>query len=186
MVAVVLAEGFEEIEALAPVDVLRRAGAEVCVVGVGALAITGGHGITVQCDARIDDGDPQAVFEAVVLPGGMPGAENLAGSEAVGAVVRGVARRQGVVAAICAAPAVVLEPLGVLSGRRCTCYPTFSDRIVSATVVDAEVVVDNNLITASAAGVALRFGLAIVERVCSRAAAERVGQSMHAVLTHGH
>ncbi|PKL10345.1 MAG: DJ-1 family protein, partial [Spirochaetae bacterium HGW-Spirochaetae-8] len=113
-VLIVLAQGFEEMEALVPVDILRRAGLKVVLAGVGSKTITGGHGITVACDTEIEIAGTD--FNAIVLPGGGQGSKNLAASWAVNEKLLLIANSGAIVAAICAAPAVVLWPTGLLEG----------------------------------------------------------------------
>ena len=121
MVAIVLADGFEEIEAITPIDFLRRADIEITAVGVGGTSVRGSHGITVAADISV--ADYSATPRYVILPGGMPGAKNLAASTEVRGLLARVSKSSGVICAICAAPAVVLAPLGYLDGKRFTCYP---------------------------------------------------------------
>jgi 4-methyl-5(b-hydroxyethyl)-thiazole monophosphate biosynthesis len=124
-VAVLLAEGFEEIEAVTIIDVLRRAGIEVTTLGVASQSVTGSHGITIEADALLAQGVDRP-WDLVVLPGGMPGAAHLRDDENVQALLRRQGARDGLVAAICAAP-MALGQAGLLEGRRATSYPTFED-----------------------------------------------------------
>ena len=161
MIYVFFANGFEEIEALAPVDILRRAEHEVKMVGVGGKVITGAHGITVTCDLEA----PQislADLEMVVLPGGMPGTLNLEKSEIVQIVTQYAIEKEIPFGAICAAPSI-LGHAGLLKGRRVTCFPGFEQELEGAEVTGALVEVDGKLITARGAGCAVDFGLALVE-----------------------
>ncbi|MDE5837843.1 MAG: DJ-1/PfpI family protein, partial [Paramuribaculum sp.] len=119
-----LAPGFEEIEALATVDVLRRAEMTVTTVAVtaGSKTVEGAHGVKVEADIHINDAD-LANAEWLICPGGMPGAANLAANKKVSAALTDQFKKGGKIAAICASPAIVLEPLGILAGREATCYP---------------------------------------------------------------
>ncbi|HBP21121.1 MAG TPA: DJ-1 family protein [Planctomycetes bacterium] len=174
---VVLAPGFEEIEATTPIDVLRRAGVEVIVAGLQTPAVVGAHGLGLSVDLLLDQlsGD----VDALILPGGLPGAANLAASEEVGEWIQRVASGGGVVAAICAAPALVLAPSGVLAGKRATCYPGFEDRFPSeAQHEEARVVVDGRLITSRGPGTALEFSLALVAELVSPERAAELAQGM--------
>ena len=158
-----LANGFEEVEALCPLDLLRRAGAEVITVGIGSDNITGAHGITVKTDVS----DENAVFEeieAVILPGGMPGTKNLDASAVVHKALDLAQEQNAVVAAICAAP-MILGKRGDLKGKEAVCYPGFEEYLKGAKIPDKKVVVDGNTITAKGMGVALEFGLALVEKL---------------------
>jgi len=174
---VVLAEGFEEMEAVIVIDVLRRAGVEVTTVGVGGRQVEGAHALTLVADALVEEA-PREV-DAVVLPGGMPGAEHLAASGAVTALLRAVHDGGGIVAAICAAPAVALAPTGLLAGRRATCYPGFEARFPGdVTAIDAPVVVDGPFVTSRGPGTAFAFALALVERLVSPEGAADLGRRM--------
>lgn len=155
MIAVLLAEGFEEIEALAPVDVLRRASLDVKTVGISEKHVTGSHGITVTADLTADEVDIDGI-DAVILPGGMPGALNLDASPFVDRVVSSVMKKGGRVAAICAAP-LVLGRRGFLRGRLATCFPGFEGELVGASFCADNVVTDGNITTANGMTSALQF-----------------------------
>lgn len=160
MVYMFLANGFEEVEALCPLDLLRRAGVSVTTVGIGGDMITGSHGITVRADipdAMYRDSKP----EMVILPGGMPGSLNLDQSHTVEMALRAAHRTGAYLAAICAAP-MVLGKRGYLEGKRAICFPGFEGELKGATISDTRVVTDGNVITAAGMGVALDFGLALV------------------------
>lgn len=162
-VLMVLAPGFEEMEALTPVDILRRAGLKVVLAGVGSKTITGGHGITVVCDIEIETAGTD--FNAIVLPGGGQGSKNLAASWAVNEKLLLIANSGAIVASICAAPAVVLWPTGLLEGRKAVCYPGVEINCPGYTFGNERVCVDGNLITSRAAGCAVEFALMIVEKL---------------------
>lgn len=170
-----LAEGFEEVEALTPVDLLRRAGVDVMTVAVGEFRqVTGAHGITVEADLLLDDED-MTDAEMLIAPGGMPGAKNLADSHKVCELFKAQAARGGYVAAICAAPAVLLAPLGILDGKKATCYPGFEEPLAQhgATHVAGERVVrDGNVITSNGPSSAMPFALALVDALCPGSAKE--------------
>ena len=160
MVYMFLANGFEEVEALCPLDLLRRAGVEVTTVGIGAEQITGSHGITVQADisdAFYTDSAP----DMIILPGGMPGSKNLDASRTVDTAIKAAARRGAFIGAICAAP-FLLGKRGLLAGKRAICYPGFEGELSGAEIAKERVVRDGNIITAAGMGVALEFGLALV------------------------
>ncbi|MDD2232431.1 MAG: DJ-1/PfpI family protein [Sphaerochaetaceae bacterium] len=160
-VLVFLADGFEEVEAMTPIDVLRRLKAEVIVAGVGSLDICSSHGIHVRCDVL--DSDVKGSFDCVVLPGGMPGSVNLAASWPVNEKAIQTAAGGGIVAAICAAPAVVLGPAGLLEGHNAVCNPGMESAFPDFKFTDQRVLVSGTIITAQAAGCAMDFSLAIVE-----------------------
>lgn len=170
-VLVVFAEGFEEIEGLTPVDLLKRAGAEVDTAGVGAREVTGSHGIRITCDMEVS----QAAFDydCIVCPGGMPGSVNLAHSWEVMQRLVQVAEH-GVVCAICAAPAVVLGPAGLLDGHKAVCYPGQEAACPAVRFGTERVMTDGNVITARGAGCAVEFSLAIIEKLLGKARADKV------------
>ncbi len=176
-VLVVLADGFEEIEAVTPVDVFRRAELDVTVAGLGKTLVTGAHGLAVQADIDFDtySGAP----DALVLPGGMPGASNLAASPKLAALIRKTFESGKIVAAICASPAVVLAPLGILADKKATCYPGFEDRLGPKTTFTADRVVrEKNVITSRGPGTAIEFALAITSELAGKSVAERVSGGM--------
>ena len=169
MIYMFLANGFEEIEALCPLDLLRRAGLEVTTVGIGGDVIRGSHGITVHAD--IPEGlYSDAAPEMLILPGGMPGSKNLDESRTVDAALRAATRRGAYLAAICAAP-MVLGHRGLLEGKEAICYPGFEKELNGAKISDKKVVRDGNVITAAGMGVALEFGLELVKTLKGEEAA---------------
>lgn len=177
MVYIILGNGFEEAEALVPCDLLRRAAEKVLLLGIGSLDITGGHGITVRADCLADEVDwTQA--KMVVLPGGLGGVASILGSEAVRNGVRTIAEKEdSYVAAICAAP-TVLAKLGLLEGKKATCYPGMESEMCGAVCCDEAVVRDGKFITGRAAGAAQAFGLALVEVLCGTEAMEKVANAI--------
>ncbi|MBR7092778.1 MAG: DJ-1/PfpI family protein [Clostridia bacterium] len=179
MILVCLADGFEEIEALATVDVLRRAGLTVRTVGIGGEKITGSHGIEVTADCREDALPALDALQAVVLPGGMPGTKNLMDSPTVDALLRQAQARGALLCAICAAPSV-LGQKGYLQGKKATCYPGFEKYLTGAQPLGEGymVVTDGRCITAKGAGVAIDFGLAIVQALLSTEKAEKLWSDM--------
>ena len=177
MFYIFLADGFEETEALAPVDILRRAGIPVTTVGVGGTLVRGSHNIYVQADMSLSDFSLGSDAQGVILPGGMPGVRNLDADEKVCAAVTAAAERGLYVCAICAAPSVIGR-LGLLNGRKATCFPGFEDALTGAQVCSDIVVTDGHFITAKGAGCALDFGFAIVSAVKGAAEADRVASAM--------
>lgn len=165
MIPIFLANGFEEIEALATVDILRRAGVDVVTVGVGEKMPVGAHGIAVCADITEDLLHIDAI-DGVVLPGGMPGTTNLEASVVVQKAVAYAVERKLLVAAICAAPSI-LGHGGYLQHKKATCYPGFEQELIGATVFKSGVVMDNHIITASGAGVAIDFALELVRYLVS-------------------
>lgn len=172
MIALLLAQGFEEVEAVTPTDFLRRAGLDVRTVGIDGKRATGAHGITLEADVAL--GDLQAEPDAIVVPGGMPGAENIAASDAALGLIRSVFDKGGIVAAICAAPAVVLQKTGILRGMRVTCYPGFEDRFSGCTPVDERVVVDGNVVTSRGPGTAAEFSIKLIELLAGKQSASEI------------
>ena len=157
-----LAEGFEEIEALTVVDVMRRAELLVVTVSIGnSRSVKGAHGIVVDADALFTDADFSSV-EWLILPGGMPGASNLYNFAPLRELLLKHNTVKGKIAAICASPAVVLAQSGILKGKHATCYPGFEDLMEVAEVVPEPVVVDKNIITSHGPASAMQFALAIV------------------------
>ena len=177
MIYLFLANGFEEVEALCPLDLLRRAGLQVTTVGIGGDRIVGAHGIAVQADI------PDLLFrdskpEMVILPGGMPGATHLDESRVVDAALRAAASNEAFLAAICAAP-MVLGKRGYLRGKKAVCFPGFEEFLTGATVAtDTRVVTDGRVITAAGMGVALEFGLALVAALKGQAVADELRRAV--------
>ena len=161
MVYVLLAEGFEEVEALTPVDLLRRAGVETRLVGVTGATVCGARGINVVTDLSMDEVD-LAKADMLVLPGGMPGTTNLYADKRVTDAVRTMADAGKYVAAICAAPSIILGGMGLLEGKKATCYPGMEDKLLGANWQEQPVVVDGNFVTSRGVGTAIAFALTLV------------------------
>ncbi|MBQ7203567.1 MAG: DJ-1/PfpI family protein [Eubacterium sp.] len=176
MVYVFLADGFEIIEALAPVDVLRRAKIETKTVGVTGKLVNASNGIQVTADMTIDEFDFYDV-EAIVLPGGMPGTLNLEKNSAVQNAVDNAMNIGVPVCAICAAPSI-LGHKGILNGKEATCFPGFEETLEGAEISDKYVVTDGNIITARGAGVCIDFGLEIIKKLKGEAEAVRISQQI--------
>jgi 4-methyl-5(b-hydroxyethyl)-thiazole monophosphate biosynthesis len=160
---VLLAPGFEEIEAITVIDVLRRADVETAIVAVDGREVTGSHGITVVSDIGVDVAFDRR-WDLVVLPGGMPGATNLRDHPRVQALVRAQRERGGLLAAICAGP-IALAKAGALEGRRATSYPGFGPMLGAIDYREEAVVDDGEVITSRGPGTALAFALHLVERL---------------------
>lgn len=156
-----VADGTEELEAVACSDILRRAGIEVTIAAVGGRTVTASRGLVIVAD-RLAGECAGEIFDLIVLPGGMPGAENLRDCPALEKMLREQAGRGGVFAAICASPEVVLEHHGLLGSRRATGYPGMTGRFSNQEAVSEKVVVDGNCITGQGPGAALDFALACV------------------------
>lgn len=172
-----LAEGFEEIEALTVVDVMRRAGMDIKTVSItDSHTVVGAHGVPVNTDSIYDKTDFTAP-EWLILPGGMPGAKNLSEFAPLNTLLLKQAQT-GKLAAICASPAVVLAPLGILDGKEATCYPGFEGGMPNAIRRDAPVVALDRIITANGPSSSLRFALAIVANSMGEDMAHNVGSGM--------
>ena len=176
---VFLAAGFEEIEALTVIDVMRRAGMNVQTVSItSALQVRGAHGVTVNCDVLFDN----TLFDSpewLVLPGGRPGATNLYEFGPLQGLLKAQAESEnGRIAAICAAPAVVLGQLGLLKGEKATCYPGFENLIQGAEVIDAPVVVSNKFVLGNGPANALPWALSVVKEALGQEEAAKVAAGM--------
>ncbi len=171
-----LAEGFEEAEAVLVIDVLRRAEIKVDIVSItNSRAVVGAHGIAMVADGTLGDIDND--YDALILPGGMPGTSNLDANEKVKQMILEFKTNRKLLAAICAAP-LVFGKLGVLKNKKATCYPSFEEHLHGADVVNEDVVVDGDVITGKGPGTALAFGLAIVEKLLSKSISESVRTAM--------
>ncbi len=179
---IILADGFEEIEAITVIDILRRADIEVITAGVTDIRIKGSHGITVIADKTLSAAAKED-FDACVLPGGSPGAKNLASSEEVNSIIKEMNKNGKIVAAICAAPAIVLAPSGILRNKTATCYPGMQVNFSRETTYkEAAVVIDGNIITSRGPGTALPFALAIVEKLSGKEACKELKET--AIITY--
>jgi protein deglycase len=171
---VILAEGFEEIEAVTPIDLMRRAGITVSVTGLGAIEVKGSHAITVKTDSVFSI--PFELPDAMILPGG-PGHENLLRSNAVLDFVKKMFAADKLCAAICAAP-TVLGKSGILGNMQFTCFPGHEQKIPEGIFTDLPVVVDRNVITGKSAGTAVPFSLQIIAYLLGTAAADKTARSI--------
>lgn len=161
---ILLATGFEEIEAVTVIDILRRAGIEIIIAGLDGVNIKGSHGITVAADKKISDLKPE--FDAIILPGGMPGALHLHNSTEVNGFIKDMHSKGALIAAICAAPSVIMAPIGLLENKNATCYPGNQiDFGKSTRYKDKAVVTDGNIITSQGPGTSMEFALSIVEKI---------------------
>lgn len=164
MVYLFLAEGFEEIEALCPIDMLRRAGIDIKSVSItDDKKVTGAHGISVMADITLADIDTSDA-DMLVLPGGMPGTKNLLAYEPLTSMLKIYGGCGGNISAICAAP-MILGRIGLLRGKIATCYPGFENDLEGAEISSEKVVVDGNIITAQGMGVAIDFSCAIIDKL---------------------
>lgn len=174
---VFLAEGFEEMEALGTVDILRRGGIGVITVSItDDKTVKGAHGISITADATISSMDLGSA-DALILPGGMPGSSNLDASDIVKDAIMKQYKAGRIVAAICAAP-MVLGGLGILEGRKVTCYPGFEEKLCGAQATGRDVEIDGNVITGRGPGLVMKFALALVEALKGDAAAKEVAAGL--------
>ena len=172
MVYVLLGTGFEETEAIAPLDLLRRAGVEVATVGLNGKVIYGSHKIGVEADIEIGDLD-LTTMEGIILPGGLGGVASIRACQSAMDAIRFAWDRNMLTAAICAGP-TVLADLGITDGKNATCYPGCETQMGNANMVEAAAVTDGNLITGTSAGCAVPFGLALIAYLKGQAEADRI------------
>jgi len=181
---VLLADGFEDVEALTPIDYLCRAG-----IGVTAASITRSltvtsrwSGLKMTANTTLSEQlslyKEQKDWDAVILPGGIPGATNLAASEEVNTLLNEMAITGKLICAICASPAVVLAPLGLLAGKKYTCYPRMEERVTDGEWSQDRVVVDGSLITSRGAGTAGEFAIAIIKKLLDEATAQKIADAV--------
>ena len=175
---VLFAPGFEEIEAVTPVDVLRRAGLSVDMVGLHGLEVKGAHQILLTMDKCLDDVINDDV-DLLILPGGLPGAHHLRDDQRVISLVRRLHEQGKILAAICAAP-IILEKAGVLKGCRVTAYPSKEEELSSASYCGSRVEVDANIVTAKGAGCSMEFALALLNKMGLEANAKEISTAMFA------
>jgi 4-methyl-5(b-hydroxyethyl)-thiazole monophosphate biosynthesis len=201
-IIVLLAAGFEEVEAVTPVDYLRRAGIEVTTAAVGieagkTMLVKGSHDIQIAADATLDDLlekrklNPRE-WDGVLVPGGLPGSDNLASSAETGAFLREMAGAGKWVCAICAAPARVLSPLGLLAGKKFTCFPGEEEKVIAPGSASAgaewkksRVVIDGNIITSRGTGTAGEFACAIISVLISEAEGKKIAERVLLEDQHG-
>lgn len=176
-VCVFTADGFEEIEGLTVVDLLRRAGTEVLMVSVGeGLTVRGSHDIELKADVLFEEAE-YGDADILVLPGGMPGTLNLRNHEKLCALLKEFAAKDKKIAAICAAP-MILGELGILKGKRATCYPGFEEKLFGAEVCTERVVRDGNLTTSRGLGTAISFALELISQLYGEEKAEEIKKSV--------
>ncbi|MGE4286539.1 MAG: DJ-1 family glyoxalase III [Phycisphaerae bacterium] len=176
-VLVPITNGCEELEAVTIIDVLRRAGAEVTVASVGAIAVTASHGVKLVADMPIEACSGNE-YDMIALPGGMPGAEHLRGNSTLTNMLKAQAAGGRFYAAICASPAVVLAHHALLDGKRCTCYPGMENSLAGAIATYENVVVDGNCITSRGPGTAMEFALTLAELLCGKERAQGVAKGL--------
>jgi 4-methyl-5(b-hydroxyethyl)-thiazole monophosphate biosynthesis len=171
----ILAPGFEETEAVTFIDLLRRAGVTVTLLGLESREVIGSHGITIVTDKLF--ADFKEAFDGIVLPGGMPGAKNLANSAGLLDLIRETHKRGGLCAAICAAP-IVLGKAGILAGHKATCFPGFEKELIGAQFIEETVVRDRNVITSRGVGTAIPFALELISYLVNTEMAGKVKKAV--------
>lgn len=177
MVYVLLGTGFEEMEVVVPTDILRRGGVDVKLVALEGERVLGGHGMEVKADMSLAEVEPERA-EAVFVPGGMGGVNAIQSSEGAKKLIGQVKEAGGYVSAICAGP-TVLAGLGLLKGKRATCYPGLEDQLTGAEAVkEQRVVVDGKIVTSQAPGTAYEFGLKLLELLKGKEVSDRVREEM--------
>lgn len=176
MVYIFIAQGFEIIEAMAPIDMLRRAQIDVKTVGVGAKIVTSSCGIPIVCDIT-DEQFTLKNVDAIVLPGGMPGTLNLEKSPIVQNAINMAVDEGCLICAICAAPSI-LGNIGILDGKVAICYPGYEAKLKGAILSKKDVVTDGNIITAKGAGVSVEFGLEIVKTIKDNETANKIKEAI--------
>lgn len=175
---ILVAEGTEEIEAVVPGDVLERCGVNITYAGVGTLHPTGGHHVPLRADCLVEDLG-EILFDALIIPGGAKGADAMAHAPIVGELVRRHHEAGKLIAAICAAPAIVLAPLGLLHGKHVTCFPGLERRFPPGVhACDTTVCVDGKLITSRAPGTAMEFSIKLAELLVGAPTALNVARHM--------
>lgn len=177
MVYIILGDGFEEIEAISPGDILRRGGVEVCYAGIGGTVIRGGHNICVAADVEVDQIDLDQA-EMLVIPGGLGGVESILASPVALEKLKGAYDRDIELAAICAGP-TVLGHLGIMDGRKAVCYPGLEEKVTGGSMQPGKKVVrDRKLTTGQGPGAAMAFGLALLDVLKGKQTAEEVGSGL--------
>ncbi len=157
---IILAQGFEEIEAVIPIDILRRSGIDVIIAGLDSIEVIGSRNIILKAEYLLKDIHDE--FDVIIFPGGSQGANNLANSKIVASLIKSQFQSGRIIAAICASPAVVLAPTGILSGKKITCFPDFKNDLPDNVIYsDDKVVVDNNIITSRGPGTAFQFSITL-------------------------
>ncbi|MCL2209917.1 MAG: DJ-1/PfpI family protein [Treponema sp.] len=181
-VLVLLADGFEDVEAVTPIDYLRRAGIEVTTASIsGSLTVTSRWGgIKITADAKLAEllKLETNIPDAVILPGGMPGASNLAASKETGLLLIKMAAAGKLICAICASPAIVLAPLGLLSGRKFTCFPGMEEKVTDGVWSDSRTVTDGNIITSRAAGTAGEWSIAVISALLGETEGKKITETI--------
>ena len=177
-VYVFLADGFEDVEALIPVDVWRRGGIDVTTVSISDFPlVNSAHGVNIEADIMFEQGDFTDA-DLIFLPGGMPGASNLFAHEGVREALKAQFAAGKKIAAICASPAVVLAPLGILDGKRATCYPGFEQALTKATYTGDLVTVDGNITTGEGPAAAFPYAYELLTQLVDKQTSDQIAEGM--------
>lgn len=176
MIYILLADGFEELEAIAPIDILKRSKINVKTVSVNGISAIGSLGTEIKCDTTIDKIEKNEIA-GIILPGGMPGTKNLSESLEIRDIINYCTKRKILIAAICAAPSILGE-MGILENKEACCYPGFEQSLKGAKISSNSVCVCDNIITAKGPGAAVNFAFKILEYVKGKAAVKIVRNSM--------
>lgn len=171
------ANGTEEVEALTPLDYLRRASVDTLFVGLSGREQTGSHGIKITADISLDELDAECDFDMLVIPGGLPGTTNIEASPKVQALISRAVKENKYLGAICAAP-MIFGKLGLLSGKEAICYPGFEEYLSGAVISEKKAVRSGNIITARGAGAANEFALELISALCGEKKAEEIGKAV--------
>lgn len=178
-VAVLFANGFEEVEALSVVDVMKRANIECLMIGLEDLEVTSSHDVTIKMDDVFND--ELYDMDAIVLPGGMPGANNLKEDERVITLLQSMNQKNRIIGAICAGP-IALQQAGIINGKKVTCYPGFDKELVDAKYTGAIVQIDGNIVTGNGPAAALAFAYTLVEQLGENTDALRQGMQYNELM----
>ena len=174
---VFLANGFEEVEAITPIDLLRRADIDVTTVSISEnKEVIGAHNVSFIADVLINEADFSDI-DLLLLPGGMPGTTNLNACEELKRLIKKHVLESKLIAAICAAP-IILGQMSLLEGEKAVCYPSFENQLLGADVQYNKVQKSNNIITARGAGCAIEFSLAIIEALCGKSKSDEIAKSI--------
>ncbi len=172
-VLLVLADGFEEMEAVAPIDLLRRAGIDVTIAGLSALIVKSARGLSISAETVLEKVSED--FDALVLPGGGGGAKNLAASQKIKNLIVEMSKKGKGIYSICASPVLVVSPTGILNGKSATCYEGMESGFdPKIKYVNQKVVVDGNTLTSQGPGTSIDFALAIIEKLCGKETSEKI------------
>ncbi len=176
MVYLFLADGFEEVEAITPIDYIRRCNIEVCSVGINGKRIKGAHGLVIEADMEISEFNPSQVNDMLILPGGLQGTQNLKSNSKVIESLKNLCDT-GSIAAICAAPSILGE-LGLLKGKKACCFPGFEKYLKGAKISFEPVAVDGNIITSRGPGTAQQFSFEIIKYLLDREKSDEIAQQV--------